>query len=83
MRGGHNEFGVRYRAQTKAQGMFKKSAYARLVVSGCRAHEVGAGVSLRVQVHHQGAQPLARTDGRQVAGNGGLANSPFLIENDA
>jgi hypothetical protein len=26
---------------------------------------------------------LARADGGQIAGDGGLANTPFLIENDA
>jgi len=42
--------------------------------------EVMTGVGLCVQIDQQGVVALRRTDGRQVAGNTGLAYTTLLIE---
>ena len=44
------------------------------------AQQVARAVALRVQIDDQGAQPLLRADGRQVAGDRGLAHAVLAAE---
>ena len=78
----YDEIGGRHRREAKAQSLVKKLRHIGLVVGACIAQQVGTGVALGVQVDHQGAQALAGADGGQIAGDGGLADTTFLIEND-
>ena len=45
--------------------------------------EVMGGVALDVQVHDQGSQAHRGANGREIAGNTGLADTAFLVENDS
>jgi hypothetical protein len=48
-----------------------------------RAQQVLGRIGLRIEVDDQGAGAARGRDGRQVAGDGALADAAFLIENNA
>jgi len=62
--------------------LLKKIGGGGLVFGGKSTQQVAGGIALRVEVNDQRAQALAGADGGQIAGDGGLANAPFLIEHD-
>jgi malic enzyme len=81
-RRGDEVFG-RQRAQLEAQHLLEEFIGREFQVLRRLAQQVLGRIGLRVEVDDQGAGAARGRDGRQVAGDGALADAAFLIENNA
>jgi hypothetical protein len=73
----------RQRAQLEAEHLLEELVGRKFQVVGRLAQQVLGRIGLRIEVDDQGAGAARGRDGRQVAGDGALADAAFLIENNA